>query len=49
MKDFIISTLLFSSPGLIIYLIGVRDFKSWAWMNEGIKQDLAKLKKWMGK
>lgn len=49
MKNFLISTLLFSSPGLIIYLIGVRDFKSWAWMAEGVKQDLAKLKKWMGK
>ena len=49
MKDFLISTLMASLPGLIIYLFGVRDFKSWAWMAEGVKQDLAKLKKWMGK
>lgn len=49
MKDILVATLMASLPGLIIYLIGVRDFKSWVWMNEGIKQDLAKLKKWMGK
>lgn len=49
MKDFLVSTLMASLPGLIIYLFGVRDFKSWTWMAEGFKDDLDTLKKWMFK
>ena len=47
MKDILVATLVASLPGLIIYLFGVRDFKSWKWMAEGFKKDLDALKKWI--
>ena len=32
MKNFLIGFIPCVAPGLLIYLLGVRDFKSWSWL-----------------